>query len=296
MEKNIKLLFLNISAFIFLTWLFHFSIDNSTLNKFLKDNSNNDSKLDGKYYRLLVIHKEESDLNILGLKQDMSNSGVKKKKYLSNNEGETPEKKKHSYKSSSESIKVHRNAMKKEAKIFETKKHSSIEKKIFKELDFEDFLKRNRMISNKIYKKIMCKKLALRIALPLFLFLLLLTILITDFTWGVVDGNKGLWGALGLSKILKGWADYTEEWWLKKMLDWLKENSSWFWRHNSIFDEVTRTGCTATDVCTGCILGQLFGIIIYVIPFILLAITVISGIIYYHKKVKKYEKIKFRKR
>ncbi|KAI4841581.1 fam-l protein [Plasmodium brasilianum] len=295
MEKNIKLLFFNISAFIFLTWLFHFSIDNSTLNKFLKDNSNNDSKLDGKHYRLLVIHKEESDSNILGLKQDMSNNRVKEKKYLSNNEGETPEKKKHLYKSSSKSIKDHRNAMKKEANIFETKKYSCIEKRIFKELDFEDFLKRNKMISNKIYKKIMYKKLALRIALPLLLFLLLLTVLITDFTWGLVDGSKGLWGALGLSKILKGWSA-SDGSWLKTMLEWLKTNSSWFWKHNSIFGKATHNGCTATEVSTGCILGQLFGIIIYVIPFIILAITVISGIIYYHKKVKKYEKIKFRKR
>ncbi|SBT00392.1 Plasmodium exported protein (Pm-fam-a like), unknown function [Plasmodium malariae] len=268
----------------------------STLNKFLKDNSNNDSKLDGKHYRLLVIHKEESDLSILGLKQDMSNNGVKKKIYLSNNEVETPEKKKHSYKSSSESIKVHRNDMKKEAKIFETKKYSCIEKKIFKELDFEDFLKRNKMISNKIYKKIMYKKLALRIALPLLLFLLLLTVLITDFTWGLVDGKKGLWNALGLSKILNDWAKCTDNCWLKTMLEWLKTNSSWFWRHNSIFGEVTHTGCTAEAVSEGCILGQLFGIIIYVIPFIILAIVVISGIFYYHKKVKKYEKTKFRKR
>ncbi|KAI4833925.1 fam-l protein [Plasmodium brasilianum] len=296
MEKNIKLLFLNISAFIFLTWLFHFSIDNSTLNKFLKDNSNNDSKLDGKHYRLLVIHKEESDSNILGLKQDMSNNRVKKKKYLSNNEGETPEKKKHLYKSSSKSIKDHRNAMKNEANIFETKKYSSIGKKIFKELDFEDFLKRNKMISNKVYKKIMYKKLALRIALPLLLFLLLLTVLITDFTWGLADGSKGLWGALGLSKILNDWAKCNDDWWLKTMLEWLKTNSSWFWRHNSISGVGTHGSCTAEAVSEGCILGQLFGIIIYVIPFIILAIAVISGIIYYHKKVKKYEKIKFRKR
>ncbi|SBT85802.1 fam-l protein [Plasmodium malariae] len=277
MEKNIKSLFLNILAFIFLTWLFHFRIDKSTLNKFLKDNSNNDSKLDGKHYRLLATHKEESDLNILGLKQDMSNSGVKKKKYLSNNEGETPEKKNHLYKSSSKSIKDHRNAMKKEANIFETKKYSIIEKKIFKELDFEDFLKRNKMISNKIYKKIMYKKLALRITLPLLLFLLLLTVLITDFTWGLVDGKKGLWGALGLSKILNDWANCNDDWWLKTMLNWLKTNSSWFWKHNSIFGGGTHNGCTATAVKEGCILGQLFGIIIYVIPFIILAINYIRN-------------------
>ncbi|SBT01122.1 Plasmodium exported protein (Pm-fam-a like), unknown function, partial [Plasmodium malariae] len=230
----------------------------STFNKFLKDNFNNDSKLDRKHYRLLVIHKEESDSNILGLKQDMSNNRVKEKKYLSNNEGETPEKKKHLHKSSSKSIKNHRNAMKKEANIFETKKYSCIEKKIFKELDFEDFLKRNRMISNKIYKKIMCKKLALRIALPLLLFLLLLTVLITDFTWGLVDGKKGLWGALGLSKILNDWVNCNDDWWLKRMLEWLKKNSSWFWRNNKIFDGATHAGCNATEVSTGCILGQLF--------------------------------------
>ncbi|KAI4841548.1 fam-l protein [Plasmodium brasilianum] len=39
-----------------------------------------------------------------------------------------------------------------------------------------------------------------------------------------------------------------------------------------------------------------FGIFIYLLPFILFGVTLILKVVYYHKKVKKYEKIKFRKR
>lgn len=51
-----------------------------------------------------------------------------------------------------------------------------MEKEIFKELDYIDFLKEKRTVSNKTYKKITLEKYGLSIILLLLLFFLLLII------------------------------------------------------------------------------------------------------------------------
>lgn len=173
--------------------------------------------------------------------------------------------------------------------IFETKKYSRFESKIFKELDYLDFLKNNRTISDKTYKKVICKKYGLRFALPILLILFFIAVLMIDLTMGLIFSNKGgLWYHIGLWDHIKSLSEIVKEFnshlpsWLTKCASWISDN------HGN-----GGSSGKCNEVCT---LNNLFGIVVYFLPFIILGITLILRVVYYHKKVKKYEKIKFRKR
>ncbi|SBS96102.1 Plasmodium exported protein (Pm-fam-a like), unknown function, partial [Plasmodium malariae] len=258
----------------------------STLNEFLGDKYNRASKLDGRYYRFLAKYREMNSF-ISGLEQEIQNKQIKERKYISNNEMGTIRKKKLLCKNPSKYMGGHKRTMNYKYNIFETKKYSYLEKKIFKELDYENFLKNSKTISNKIYKKIMIRKYGLRIATPLILLLLLTMSLILDITC-----NMGL---------IKGWYEVLNllpigKWYMH--LDKLLRNSpikQFFQSMKELKNVLIYKG--RTDKSSGYIyVSSFLGLFIYVIPFIILGITVISGVVYYHKKVKKYEKIKFTKR
>ncbi|SBS93698.1 hypothetical protein PMALA_040690 [Plasmodium malariae] len=149
-----------------------------------------------------------------------------------------------------------------------------------------DFLKNSTTISNKTYKKLVRKKYGLRIVLPLLLFLLLLTVFIADLSVGYAfESDGGSWGLIGLTEYLKTLTKQNIAW-LNTFLEWLKDNLPWL------------LACPNLNTGThkACFLGPIFGILIYFIPFVILGVTFILAIFYYHKKVKKYEKIKYRKR
>ncbi|KAI4840205.1 fam-l protein [Plasmodium brasilianum] len=189
----------------------------------------------------------------------------------------------------------HKSDMKNKSCLFDTNKYSHMEKKIFKELDYIVFLKNNKTVSNKVYKKIICKKYELHIFLPVLIFFFLLILFIVEVSFGFA-GKHSLLYQLSLNK---------------DNLKSLTENDSWspiveavktlgaFLEH-SISKKLGEDVCSwcenASDITNYCKLGHFFRILIYYLPFIILCITLISRIIYYHKKVKKYEKIKFRKR
>ncbi|SBS95673.1 Plasmodium exported protein (Pm-fam-a like), unknown function [Plasmodium malariae] len=255
-----------------------------TNNKSLVKCYNNHRKLYTSSYSSLEKYKADEVSNIVCLKEGIPN-GVNNKKDLSYNEKVDECRKKQSKRSSLRNERGHKKNMKNKSCIFETKKYSHLEKKIFKELDYVDFLKNSRTISEKTYYKIIRKKYGLRLGLPFIIILLLSTSLIFDF------GGFGIIGALIkiLNTIATGW--------LTTLHNILKTSFlSSFLKSVDRIQKATSSKRASTVVPDYFYVTGFFGIFIYLIPFIVLGITIILSIVYYHRKVKKYQKIKFRKR
>ncbi|KAI4835517.1 fam-l protein [Plasmodium brasilianum] len=274
MKQSVKLLFFTtISPFIILSWICHFYNYMSTFNKYLNENYNPYEKKDIKTYRLLGKCKQDHISSIVGLKSVIPNNEHKDKKNISNSQKKDKYKYVQLDESSLNSMGHQKQAKKNKSYIFETKDYSYLEKKIFKELDFLDFLKNNRTISDNLYKKVVQKKCQLRIFTPVILLILLSISLILDFCCGY-----GL--RRGLFKLLKfSLGDEP----LGKLYTFLKNNLGSFLK-------------LTTSSGKELYITPFFEFIIYFSSFAILSITVIFGIFYYHKKVKKYEKIKYKKR
>ncbi|SBT00668.1 Plasmodium exported protein (Pm-fam-a like), unknown function, partial [Plasmodium malariae] len=251
-----------------------------TLKKYFIVKYMYDRKLYMRNYRSLAKY-EDKDSNIAWLKKKMSNNGMYENKDICYNEMMNLGKNQRSNRNSGKSTGENKQVIKNKSCTFETKKYTRAEKKIFKELDFGNFLKNNRTISNKLYNKIMRKKYGLRLSLPLIFLLFLSTSLLLEF-WG-----------LGLVSLLCYILNIIKHGCLRKIHNLLV--SSAFKEFFESIDTIKVTvGSTPKDVhfyVTG-----FFGIFIYLLPFILFGVTLILKVVYYHKKVKKYEKIKFRKR
>ncbi|SBS93647.1 Plasmodium exported protein (Pm-fam-a like), unknown function, partial [Plasmodium malariae] len=171
-------------------------------NKILAKCYTNHQKLYAQNYRLLAKYKKDKASSIVCLKEGIPN-GVKDENDIYNNDEWATEKRKLSNGNLSQGARVHKKDVINKSCIFETKKYSYLERKIFKELDYENFVKNNRTISNKVYKKIVRKKLGSLLSSPiLFLFFLLSIGLILD-----VSANCGF--IYGITKLLnlfvKGW-------------------------------------------------------------------------------------------
>ncbi|KAI4833795.1 uncharacterized protein MKS88_000215 [Plasmodium brasilianum] len=291
MEQKIKtFLFKKISTLIFLCWICNIDTYTSMHSKSLDNLDNHSRKLYSRNYRSLAKYKQDKDMCIVHLMEQIPN-GVNDKQDMSNNEKASLEKKNYPNASSQRSSRGLKKNMKNNSCIFETKKYSHLEKKIFKELDYVDFLRSNKTLSDRIYKKIMLKKCRLRFALPLLLFLLLSISFILDYScsFGLVGGlfNAIVYflpdkvsniGKLASKQINKA---------LKSISDALRSSPV-----HGLFDNVVvlPSGAKA-NYCV----QSFFNFLIYFIPFFILGVILILGIAYYHKKVKKYEKIKFRK-
>ncbi|SBS99969.1 Plasmodium exported protein (Pm-fam-a like), unknown function [Plasmodium malariae] len=211
-QKTTLLFFIKIS--IFINWIYNITHDISSHNSAYCKKNNNISKLVIKNYRLLAKYKKDKYSNFIQLKEEAPGIAVKKEKDIYINEGRMTGKKKQQNGSSMNNLRGHKHPSKSKSYTFETKYYSNMEKKIFKELDYEDFLKNNKTVSNKTYTKLIRKKYGLRLALPLILFLLLFITLITDLLW-----SCGI--ARGLSEILNkinpadNWRINLREWLLK---------------------------------------------------------------------------------
>ncbi|SBT01571.1 Plasmodium exported protein (Pm-fam-a like), unknown function [Plasmodium malariae] len=185
MEERMKLLFLiKIATFIFLSWKSNFTSDLSKFKKYIDENCNVIRKLDVRTYRLLTNYKQDNNSCNKVLKETTLYNVENEEKYIYNNEKGDKGKKRKLYGCSLSNEGNHKLDVKNKYCIFETKKYSYLEKKIFKELDYENFLKNNHVISDKFYKRIMLKKCGLRIAIPLLLFLILSISLILDLFVG----------------------------------------------------------------------------------------------------------------
>ncbi|SCP02953.1 fam-l protein [Plasmodium malariae] len=281
LERKIKIIVLiKIVMFILLTRICHIKSDVSTHNKSLDNLYNHSKKLYSRNYRSLAKYKQDKDLCMVYLMEQTPN-GMNDKQDISNNEKASLGKKNHSNGSSPRSARGLKKNKKNKSCIFETKKYSYLEKKIFKELDYEDFLKKNRTISDKLYKNIIRKKVVLRIVFPLLLLFLLCIAPIVD-----LNMKRGLLYEIFGSKVWRN--DGT----------WYRSLHKILWE--SPFRRLFQSDlirCT-TNTSTGyyIVVEGFFSFIIYFLPFIILGVTIISGIVYYHKKVKKFEKIKYRKR
>ncbi|KAI4837512.1 hypothetical protein MKS88_003989 [Plasmodium brasilianum] len=288
MEKNIKLLlFINVAFFTFLICICNFTNDMSSISKSLDDENYIERKLNARNYRLLAKCKNNNDSSMIGLKFFPYNEEIEIKHKTV--EESSKAKNKYSNGSSSKYAKDHKQIATDKSNIFETKKYSNLEKKIFKELDYFDFLEKNRTISNKVYQQTIFKKYRLRIFAPVAL-ILLLSIYITLDMYSFY-GLEGILTQIlvycfgndwynSLHKILK---DHSLKWLFKsteKVKNYLGKMEQGKWK--AITQHVY--------------VENFFGYIVYVVPLIILGITLILGIFYYHKKVKKYQKLKFKKR
>ncbi|SBT00558.1 hypothetical protein PMALA_077050, partial [Plasmodium malariae] len=117
----------------------------STLKKSLEGGENYYRKLHASSYHLLEKYKHNKNSRFLCLKNEIQINGIPEIKDISHNENDDSEKKKRSKKYAS-NIAGHKSGMKNKSCIFKTKKYSHLEKKIFKELDYTNFLQNNRTI------------------------------------------------------------------------------------------------------------------------------------------------------
>ncbi|SBT88043.1 fam-l protein [Plasmodium malariae] len=293
-KKNKLLLFINIATFIPLTWICHFSNETMTFYESLGENYKNDKKLNKKNYRLLAKCKHNKDSCTMGLKEGIPNNDMKERKDISNNENIFAQLNRQSNRSLSRNIERHKKDKKNNSRIFETKQYSRFEKKIFKELDYANFLKNNRGISNRIYHKIIRKKYGFRLGLPIFFVLLLSILLLLDLFvgYGLING---LFKVLNIISVSLG---YEAKGSVKAVQEMLKPLHNWLINSpfSSFFKSVKELSNVGDKVSKHYYITGFFGFLIYFIPLFIIGVTCILRVFYYHKKVKKYEKIKFKKR
>ncbi|SCN12512.1 fam-l protein [Plasmodium malariae] len=304
MEQQIKsLLFIKIFTFSLLFWICHFYIYMMAFNNLFNINYNQRRELYTRNYRSMAKHKQYNHSSITCINEQLQ-SRVKNKSNITSKEKYGERKKKYSNRTLPTNARSHRKDTKSKSCIFETKKYSHLEKKIFKELDYADFLKKNKTISDKIYKKIIFKKCGLRVALPILLFF----VLAISF---ILDNFCGYGLTYGLLKVILLFSPVVQVNQLRT-IPYLKHitNLSVLYKEPASpalvhlyvilnkpplkwFTEALAEKSNKTF--NYCVTGFL-GFLIYFVPLFILGIILISAIFYYHKKVKKYEKIKFRKR
>ncbi|SBT85845.1 fam-l protein [Plasmodium malariae] len=277
--------FIKIFTFILSFWIYHFKDDADTINKLLDENYIIDNKFCTKYYRLLAKCKTERDSSISQLK-DIPRNEINEKNYISYSAKHSKSKNKPSNESSPRGKEGYKQDIKNNSCIFEKKKCSYFEKKIFKEIDFIDFLKNNRTISNNTYKKVIRKKYGLRIATPVLFFLLLLILMIIDISLGLSFEKSLLISLVNLNPF-----SVKESQWFLSLFEKVK-SLDWLWKSPLWPTIETLTYADKKNV----LLGRLIGVPLYFLPFVILGVTLIIALIYYHKKVKKYENIKFKRR
>ncbi|SCN44529.1 fam-l protein [Plasmodium malariae] len=270
MEQKITLLFIKISTFILLIWICHFYNDTSPFNKSLDEKCNIHLILNTENYRLLGEYKRNKDSCLAYINEEIPNNVVRKKKYISKNKKGTKGKRKQLFRSSLYMEELGKTVKKNKCVIPKTKKYFDFEKKIFKKLDYKDYIKNINPFENKEYKKLERKKRRIRIAL-LLLFFLVLIVPVLDISLETYTGG-GLLGLLSLvypKTITGGQSDQIEG-----ILATFLSTDGW-----SSIEIIFRSP-----------------ILIYCVPFLIFVVVFILGMVYYYNKVIKYENIKFIKR
>ncbi|SBS96203.1 Plasmodium exported protein (Pm-fam-a like), unknown function [Plasmodium malariae] len=265
-----------------------------TTNKLLDEN-NNDRKLEVRSYRLLAKCKNDNDSCIVRLKGEIPHNRRKEKEVKSNNEKWNETKNNLSFIGLSKIERGCKKVTKDKYNIFETKKHSYLEKKIFKEQDYFDFLKMNRTISDKVYRETVFKKFRLRIFAPVTLILLLSIYMILDSLY--CCGLKWLLIRIVTFFHGRGWYGPLHKYLECSIFSGLFKSTS---GNELVRLEISkRVGEVTSNVnkIRGHIyVESFFGYLVYILPLLIISVTLILGVFYYHKKIKKYQKIKFTKR
>ncbi|SBS97429.1 Plasmodium exported protein (Pm-fam-a like), unknown function [Plasmodium malariae] len=251
-------------------WICQFYNEMSCLNNSLDEKCNFCRKFNTRNYRLLVKYKQNKYSNIAKFKKEVPDNEVKQNKCLSNNKKGLNGKYNPLCRSTLYIEEYGQNLEKNKCDIPKTKKYPDFEKKIFKELSYKDYLKNVKITDDKEYKKLARKKRRTRIALIL-LFILILILPILDLSLeNLVDGGllgllHLLYPNLGEKNVLSG---------VDGQLVTLLSNGKW-----GNLDKI----CAST-------------IFIYGVPFLIFVVIFIFGMVYYYKKVIKYENVKFTKR
>ncbi|KAI4833963.1 uncharacterized protein MKS88_000199 [Plasmodium brasilianum] len=267
-QKFMLFLYIKISAFILLTWICHFYNKENTSKNNLNAKCKLSRKLNIINYRLLAKYKPNKDSYSVNFEDELPHNREKQNKCVTTNKKEANVKHKISRLSSLYIEEYCKNNDKNKPDIPKTKKYSNFEKQIFKELDYKDYLKNIKEIEDKEYKKLSRKKRRIRfVFVLLFFFVLIVPILDLLLEYFVTDG---LLGSLGLLSLTKEGSVYT----LEGILSTLFEIGGW---GNS--DKIRAAN-----------------IFIYCLPFLIFVVIFILGMIYYYKKVIKYENIKFKKK
>ncbi|SBS92223.1 Plasmodium exported protein (Pm-fam-a like), unknown function [Plasmodium malariae] len=229
-------------------------------------------KLNARKYRLLGKYRQGNNLIIVGLKEGISNSGMCIREDYIYNERETIGKKRESNRDTLNNSRNNKEATKNKYSVFGGNRYSYFEKKIFNELDNREFLEKNKTISNRTHKKINFKKRKPRFSLGLFFSILIFLVPLIDLSLYFV-GGKDLLSTLGLLTVSGGHEGYfprIEDGALKNLLG----------LENYMFREALRVST----------------ILKYCIPIFIIFVFLVLGIVFYYKKVMKYEKIKFREK
>ncbi|SBS91524.1 hypothetical protein PMALA_033220, partial [Plasmodium malariae] len=129
-----------------LTWICYFTYNANIFSKFFDENYKVVRKLDTNIYRSLAKYKQYKDSNNIGLKNGMQNNGDFINENIYSCEKLAKNKSSLSNDSPSKNSRGHKQDKNNKSCVFETKKYSNLEKNIFKELDYMDFLKENRTI------------------------------------------------------------------------------------------------------------------------------------------------------
>ncbi|SBS93668.1 Plasmodium exported protein (Pm-fam-a like), unknown function [Plasmodium malariae] len=243
----------------------------SSLNVYFEEKCNFFRKLNTRNYRLLTKHKHDKDSCIAKFKEETPNNEVKEKRYISNNKRGTDGKHKPSYRRSLYIREYDRNVEKNKCVIPKTKKYFDFERKIFKELDYEDYVKNCKIIEYKEYKKILCKKRRIQIALILLVILVLILPILDLSLETFIDG--GLLGSLELLSPVNSTGGGVASG-VQGSLITLLCQSNW-----GMLQKISAS--------------TLF---FYCVPFFIFVVIFILVMIYYYKKVISYENIKFKKR
>ncbi|SBS95541.1 Plasmodium exported protein (Pm-fam-a like), unknown function [Plasmodium malariae] len=200
---------------------------------------------------------------------------MNEKRFIINNEKRNNKKSECSYKSSLINKREYTALMKYNRKMFNTT-HSHIEKNFLNALDKTCFLKKIRMTNDESYRKIKTKKYGLRLGLLLLVFLLVLMIPILDLSFTYGGEKNGLLGVLGLLSVTFNGKDSN---FIGGDIEVSGLIAKWFDLKQMHFIEIE------TSV----------SILFYCVPFFILAIILILGVVYYYKNSIKKQKITFKK-
>ncbi|SBS93136.1 Plasmodium exported protein (Pm-fam-a like), unknown function, partial [Plasmodium malariae] len=187
MEHKIKSnYFMKIGLLILLTWIYHFYNEESTFH-ILYGQKKYDIKLYLSNFRILRGCDEINNSNIVEPEQQIHKDEEIYGKAMSNNRRKSKQTNIQSRRSSLYEEFNKKYKMQKKL-IYGKTKLSPFERKIFKQLDYIDFIiKKKPLLRNKVYRKLVCKKFGHKI----FLLTLVLSFVLLASIGGTIGGFFG---------------------------------------------------------------------------------------------------------
>ncbi|KAI4841353.1 hypothetical protein MKS88_000594 [Plasmodium brasilianum] len=166
MEKNIKShFFIKTDTFILLTWIFYFYIKLCMFSKFVGE-YNYEKKLDLINCRFLAEFNQYINSRTENVREIIHQNVQNEKKVITDNVKWDKRTNKKSSKSSLYKEEFNKRYIRQRKSKYRGKYLTLFERKLFKYLDYIDFIRKNALISNKSCRNILLKEYALLIFLP----------------------------------------------------------------------------------------------------------------------------------